>query len=97
MTYTRYDLVDLRMHHRFAARDRYDRRPELGELVDPLEHRLDRHRIGGLVVLIAVGAREIASPHRHDVHEYGMLGRCERPDSVPDAACESTETACFRH
>ena len=69
------DVVDLGVHHRFAAGDRDDRAAKFGKLIDPLEHYVDRHRIARLVVFVAVRARQIAPPHRHDVHQYRMFCR----------------------
>ena len=57
----------------------------------------DRHRIARFVVFVAVGAGEIAPPHRDDVHQNRMFGRSKSADRVPDAARKPTETACLWH
>ena len=56
--------VEIRMEHRLAAAERDDRRAEVGQLVDPREHRVGRHRLGHLVVLVAVAAVDVAAADR---------------------------------
>ena len=91
------DLKDLRMHHRLTARYGDHRRTKLRQFIDPLQHNVDRHRIARLVILIAVSACEIAPPHRHDVHENGVLGRRKGTGRVPHAPEKPACTACLRH
>lgn len=91
------DLVYLRVHHRFAAGDSDDGRTELGELVYPLKHCIDRHRIARLVVFVTVGTRQIAPPHWHNVYQNGMPGRSKSTHRVPYSACKPAETARFGH
>ena len=55
------DLVDLGVHHRFAAGDRDHGRTKFSELIDPRQHRFDRHRIARLIELVTVSTRQIAT------------------------------------
>ena len=72
-------------------------RAKFGQLVDPLEHDVDRHRVARFVVFVAVGAGQITPPHRHNVHQNGMLCRGKSPHRVPDTARKSAETAGLWH
>ena len=91
------DLVDLRVHHRLAARDRDDGRTKFRQLIDPLEHHVDRHRVARFVVFVAVRARQITPPHRHNVDQNRMLSRSKSTNRVPHPACKSAKTACLWH
>ena len=51
------DVIEFGMQERLAAADRDDRCAQVRELVDPLEHGLDRHGLRKVVVLVAVFAR----------------------------------------
>ena len=63
-----------RMQQRFAAADGHDRRAQPRQVIDALLHGLERHRLGELVVLVAVLAREIAAAHGDDVRHHRMVG-----------------------
>jgi hypothetical protein len=71
----RDDQVQLGMQQRLAAADGDDTGSQLGQLVEPLVHGLDRYRLGMIVVLVAVGAGKIAAPHGNDVRHHGMASR----------------------
>jgi hypothetical protein len=58
----------------------------LGQAVDALVHGLNRDGLGEIVVLIAIGTREIASPHRDNVGHDGMISRSERFADHPKLA-----------
>jgi len=97
MTDSRDNVVNFRVHHRLAAGNRDNGTSEFGKFINPFEHRFNRHGIAHFVVFIAIGAREIAPPHRDDVNENGMLGRSKRFDRVLDSACKAAETTCLWH
>ncbi len=59
----RDDLVQIGMGERFAARNGDDAGAEAGEMVDAAEHLVDRDGLGDLVVLVAIGAGEVAEAH----------------------------------
>lgn len=89
------DLVDLRMHHRFAARDRDDGRAKLRQFIDTLQHHIDRHRIARLVEFVAISTRQITPPHRHNVYQYLMLGRSKRLDRMLHTTSKSAKLLAF--
>jgi hypothetical protein len=64
----------MRVQQGFAAADDDQRGAEFGQAVDATMHFLDWHRRGNVVVLVAVGAGEIAAPHGDDMHLDGMVG-----------------------
>ena len=66
------DGVELGVHHRLAAGDGDDAGAQLAELVDAAQHLRERHRVRGLVVLVAVGAGEVAAAHGNDLRQDGM-------------------------
>ena len=76
--------VEIRMEHRLAAAECDDRRSEVGQLVDPREHRLGRHRLGHLVVLVAVAAVDVAAADRHEMDEQRMIGAGETAREFAD-------------
>jgi hypothetical protein len=43
-------------------------------VVDPLEHRSDRHRLRDLVVLVAIAAVDVAAADRDEVDQERMSG-----------------------
>src|SRR3984893_13394140 len=50
-------------------------------MVNATQHLIHRHRIGEVVILIAIRARQVASPHRHDMRHIRVPGRHHRrPD-----------------
>ncbi|HEV7453770.1 MAG TPA: hypothetical protein VGO07_00760, partial [Candidatus Saccharimonadales bacterium] len=49
------------------------------------------------VVLVTIGARQIAPAHRDDVHQHRVACRGKGPDRVADPACKSAKTACLGH
>ena len=69
----RQDGVQVRVQQRLAAADGDDGGPKIGQAVQPLTHHLQRHRLGMVVVFVAVGARQIAAAHGNDVRHDGMV------------------------
>src|SRR5215472_5777527 len=67
------DVVELRMKQSLAAADGDQRGAPRGQLVDAPVHLFDRHGIGEVIVLVAVGAGEIAPTHGDDVDLDGMV------------------------
>src|SRR6476646_7499997 len=63
------------MGQRLAARNRDDTGAEAGEMVDSAKHLIDRDRLGNLVVLVAIGAGEIAEAHGHDLRHDDVVSR----------------------
>ena len=74
------------MQQRLPTANGHDRRAEFGEAIDTPVHGLNRHRLGDIVVLVAVGAGEIAAPHRDDVRHYGMIDVCQSLADHPKLA-----------
>ena len=72
------NVVQLRMRQRLAARDADHRRPQPPQVVDPPQHLVQRHRLGNLVVLIAVGAAQVAEPRRDNLRQHRMRRRRQR-------------------
>ena len=68
------DVVELRMQQRLAAADGDHGRAQLAQLVHAAEHGLERHRLGEIVVLVAVFAGQIAAAHGDDVRQQRMIG-----------------------
>jgi hypothetical protein len=66
--------VELGVHERLSPAHRDHGRAQLGQLVQPPQHDLERDGLGDGVVLVAVRAGEVAAAHGHDVHEEGMAG-----------------------
>src|SRR5439155_16208125 len=71
--------VEAGMHERLSPAHRDHRRPEVGELVEPGQHRREGHRLRGRIVLVAVGAGQVAAAHRHDLGKDGMAAVEEGP------------------
>ena len=74
VTDARDDLVQIGMGERLAAGDGDDAGAEAGEMVDAAEHLVDRDGLGDLVVLVAIGAGEIAEAHGHDLRHDHVVG-----------------------
>src|SRR5262249_47981716 len=73
--YARDHLVELGMEHRLPAGDGDDGRAQLSQAIDAAKHGFERHRLGVVVVFVAVGAGQVASPHGNNVHIHGVIGR----------------------
>ena len=71
------DLVEIGVGQRLAAGDGDDAGAEPRQVVDAAEHLFDRDGLGDLIVLIAVGAGEIAEAHGHDLRHDDVVGRGE--------------------
>ena len=57
------DVVEIGVGERLAARDADHGGSQASQVVDAPVHFLERHRRRNLVVLVAVGAGEVAEPH----------------------------------
>ena len=51
--------------------------PRRREMVDAADHLVEGHGFGDFVVLVAVGAGEIAPAHGHNLGHDGMAGGAE--------------------
>ena len=69
----RNDLVQAGMQQRFAAADGDDGGTQCGQKVEALADGFERHRLGAIVVFVAVGAGQVAAPHGDDVGQDGMV------------------------
>ena len=67
------DFVEVGVEQRFAAADGDDAGAQAGQHFDPAQHLGGGHGIGDFVVLVAVGAGEIAAPHGDDVRQDGVV------------------------
>ena len=67
------DVVQVRVQQRFAPADGDDRTAHVRQEIQALLHLVQRHRRREIVVFIAIGAGQVASPSRDDMHEEGML------------------------
>ena len=63
------------MQQRFAAAERDDRGAERGQLVEPFQHYVGRNGRREVIVLVTVGAGEIAPADGNDVRHHGVIGR----------------------
>ena len=68
------DVVEFGMEDWLAAADGDNRCSEPGELIEALEHGLQRNRLADRVELIAVGTGQIASAHGNDVSHHHVIG-----------------------
>ena len=66
------DVVELRMHHGLAARNRDNRGSERSQLVYATLDQLDRHWRRGVVILVAIAASQIAPAHGDQVGQHRM-------------------------
>ena len=73
------------MQCRLTAAQRNNGCPQACQVIDPAQHLIGGDRIGYIVVLVAVGAIEIAPPDRHYL--------CE--DRVPAGLHCTDEHPCF--
>ena len=48
--------------------------PSAAKLIEPLVHGLQRNRLGEIVVLVAIGASQVAAAHGNDVRQNRMIG-----------------------
>src|SRR6476646_6730198 len=69
------NVIELRMQQRFTTADGDQRSAQSRQLVNAAVHLFQRNRIREIVVLIAIGAGEIAAPHRNDVYLNRMISR----------------------
>src|SRR5215470_12136420 len=68
---------------RFAAAECDGQRPERGEPVYATRHLFDRHRLGRLVVFVAIGAGEIAVANGDNLRKYRAMRRLQRRRDHP--------------
>ena len=64
------DVVELGMGQRLAAGDADHGGAQAAEVVDAAVHLLERDRLGDLVVLVAVGAGQVAEAHGDDLRQH---------------------------
>ena len=74
-THAADDVVEVRMGQRLAAGDADHGRSETPQVVDAAVHLFEGDGLGNLVVLVAVGAAEVAESRRHDLRQHRMSGR----------------------
>jgi len=70
-------LVEIRVQQRLAAADLDVRGAQPGQVVEALAHGRQGHRRRVVVVLVAVGAGQVAAADRHDLREERMPCRLE--------------------
>lgn len=70
-------FVKIRVKQRLTPAERNDLRPKRGEKINAMPHLRRGHRVGGFVVLIAVGAGEIATADRNDMRKDRVTTRFE--------------------
>ena len=90
------ELVEIRVQEWLAAADLDVRRAQSGQVVDTLAHRRQRHRRRVLVVLVAVGARQVAAANRNDLREDRMtrgLEAARHHGGLSPLAVQSSEPA----
>ena len=73
------DVVELGVGQRLAARDADHGRAEAAQVVDAAVHLFERDGLGNLVVLVAVGARQVAEARRDDLGQDGVPGGGQGP------------------
>ena len=78
------DQVQVGMQQRLAAADGDDAGAQVGQPVEPLVHVVERHGLGMIVVLVAVGAGKIAAAHGNDVRQHRMAGGGQPLGDHPD-------------
>ena len=66
------------MGQRLAAGDADHGRAQAAQVVDAPDHLVERHGFRDFVVLVAVGAGEIAEARRDDLRQHRMAGIGER-------------------
>src|SRR5262245_11874375 len=74
------------MKQRFSTGQREDDRTELAGMVDAALERSDINWRRGVVVLVAITAREIASPGHHELNEQRAIRRREHACTTSDVA-----------
>ncbi len=74
LSHARDEVVEFRMQQRLAPAERDDGGAQLGQPVKPLEHHVFGDRLGAIVVLITVGAGEIAAANGNDVRHHRVPG-----------------------
>src|SRR6185503_3800240 len=57
-----------------------DARTEIGESIDPAKHVGGGHRRRAVVVLVAVRARQVATPDRNEMCRDRLIAEAKRPD-----------------
>ncbi len=68
------DQVEIGVQQRFAAGDGDDGGAERRQVVEARVHGVHRHGLGEIVVLVAVGAGQVAAAHGNHVRQDGMVG-----------------------
>ena len=65
--------------------------PSVGQVVQPLRTSLERNGLREIVVLVAVGAGQVAAAHGNDVRQDGMVGGgqplCNHPELARPPVC----------
>ncbi len=69
------DLVQLGVHHRFAAGDGDDRRSEVSQFIEPRFYDVEINRFRVVIVFVAIATGEIATAHWDQVRENRMPAR----------------------
>ena len=77
------DGLDIRVQQGLPAADRDDFGSQLCQFVDSGADFPSRHRGGEIVVLVAVGARQVTSTHRDDMGQHCVAGRKQTPGHHP--------------
>ena len=72
------NVVQLGMRQRLAAGDADHGRPQPSQVVDAPVHLFQRHRLGDLVVLVAVGAAQVAEAHGDNLRQHRMRSGSQR-------------------
>ena len=75
----RNDILELRMQQRLAPAKRDRRCSKLSETVNTLQKNIRWNRVGKIVKLVTVGAREVAASNGNKMRENGVLGREQPP------------------
>jgi hypothetical protein len=60
------------MQQRFTAAQSNDASFEVAQKLDAMNHRFQRHRLGKIVVFVAVGTRQITAPDGDNVRHDGV-------------------------
>ena len=72
------DVVEVGMGQRLAAGDADHGGAQAAQVVDAAVHLVERHGLGDLVVLVAVGAGEVAEARGHDLRQDRVAGGGQR-------------------
>ncbi len=66
------DLIELRMHHRFATGNGDDRSSQIPEFVETTFDYVEIDWFRIMVVLVAITTRQITTPHRDEMGQHRM-------------------------